>query len=158
MMEAGKKRAGSLRIGWVQGNGEALGFLDDAFDAVIVGFGIRNMVDRTKGLKEILRVLKEGGRLLILEFSVPDASWIQAFYEWYFFKLMPAYGRLVTGEEAPFRYLAESVRLFPPPEMFEETLKNVGFSRVGFKRLSEGVVSVYFGEKPETKSPSGSGH
>jgi demethylmenaquinone methyltransferase/2-methoxy-6-polyprenyl-1,4-benzoquinol methylase len=151
MMDAGRKRAvrhpWGRRIHWVQGDAEELGFPDRSFDALTVGFGIRNLVDLEKGLREIFRVLKARGRLVILEFSVPVSPWLRILYEWYSFKVMPPLGRIITGRSEPFRYLAESVRTFPSPEGVAESIRTAGFRRVSFTRLSDGLVAVYVGEK-----------
>jgi demethylmenaquinone methyltransferase/2-methoxy-6-polyprenyl-1,4-benzoquinol methylase len=153
MMRAGKSRANRTpwgrRILWVQGDAEELGFPDCSFDAMTVGFGVRNLVNLEKGLREMFRVLKERGRLVILEFSVPVSPWVRSLYDLYSFKVMPYLGRLITGRSAPFRYLAESVRTFPSPEGLAATLSATGFRHVEFKRFTDGLVAVYSGEKYE---------
>lgn len=147
MLAAGKNRGGQdkpqNRIQWVQGDAEQLGFAENTFDAVIIGYGIRNLEDLTRGLQEMRRVLLPGGKLVIMEFSIPRTPWIRTLYHWYSFKIMPSFGRLITGESAPFIYLAESVRNFPLPESVQSILKAAGFIRVTFKRLSDGLVTVY---------------
>jgi len=151
MMRAGRVRAGRTPRGkgihWVQGDAEELAFPDCSFDAMTVGYGVRNLVNLEKGLGEMFRVLKEGGRLMIMEFSIPVSSWLRKAYELYSFKVMPHLGRLITGESDPFLYLAESVRTFPSPEKLAEVMMDVGFRRVEFERLTNGLVSIYIGEK-----------
>ncbi len=154
MMAAGKKKAekaaagsGENKILWMQGDAEQLGFCDNCFDAVFVGFGIRNLVDMPGGFAEIYRVLKPGGKLIIMEFSTPETPWIKTLYNWYSFKIMPFLGKVITGEDAPFIYLAESVRRFPAPETIKTLLEASGFSRVGFNRLTDGIVIAYCGRK-----------
>lgn len=150
MMEAGRQSnqtpQGS-RIHWVQGDAEELGFGEGFFDAVTVGFGVRNLVDLERGLREIFRVLKTGGRFMIMEFSIPPAPWLRLLYHWYLFKIMPGFGRLVTGWKEPFEYLAGSVLTFHTPERLASRLREAGFSEVRFKRLTGGVVAIYLGEK-----------
>jgi len=151
MMAAGKKKAdaGSAKnkIHWVQGDAEQLGFCNNCFDAVFVGFGIRNLVDMPGGFAEISRILKPGGKLIIMEFSTPKTPWIKTLYNWYSFKIMPFFGKVITGETAPFIYLAESVRRFPAPETIKTLLEASGFSRVGFNLLTDGIVIAYCGRK-----------
>jgi len=151
MLAAGKnKRTGHAPqnpIQWVQSDAEHLGFADNAFDAVIVGYGIRNLENIHHGLQEINRVLIPGGQLVIMEFSIPQNRWLRTLYHWYSFKIMPTFGKVITGENAPFIYLAESIRSFPPPEKVQGLLVSEGFIRVTCQRLSNGLVTVYSGTK-----------
>ena len=153
MMQAGKSRAHRSPWGksilWVKGDAEELGFPDCSFDAMTVGFGVRNLVNLEKGLREMLRVLKQRGKLVILEFSMPVSSWLRGLYDLYSFKVMPHLGRLITGKSDPFLYLAESVRTFPSPEKVAAAIRAVGFRHVEFERLTNGLVTVYSGEKHE---------
>ncbi|PKN62651.1 MAG: UDP-3-O-(3-hydroxymyristoyl)glucosamine N-acyltransferase [Deltaproteobacteria bacterium HGW-Deltaproteobacteria-15] len=153
MMQAGKSRARRTPWGksifWVKGDAEELGFPDCSFDAMTVGFGVRNLVNLEKGLREMFRVLKERGKLVILEFSMPVSSWLRGLYDLYSFKIMPHLGRLITGKSDPFLYLAESVRTFPSPEKVADAIRAVGFRHVEFERLTNGLVTVYSGEKHE---------
>jgi demethylmenaquinone methyltransferase/2-methoxy-6-polyprenyl-1,4-benzoquinol methylase len=151
MMAAGKSRGGQTpfqrRIQWVQGDAEHLAFPDQTFDAVLVGYGIRNLADLPGGLQEMHRVLRAGGSLIVMEFSIPRTPWIRILYHWYSFKIMPAFGRAVTGRAAPFVYLAESIRSFPAPETVQAMLEAAGFLGVTHTRLSDGIVAVYCGRK-----------
>jgi demethylmenaquinone methyltransferase/2-methoxy-6-polyprenyl-1,4-benzoquinol methylase len=147
MLAAGKRRTDDKTsdnpIQWVRSDAEQLGFAEQSFDAVVVGYGIRNLSDLPRGLREIHRVLVPGGKLVIMEFSIPQSRWIRVLYHWYSFRVMPGFGRLITGEDAPFIYLAESIRTFPPPEKVRETIASAGFVRVTFQPLSNGLVTVY---------------
>jgi demethylmenaquinone methyltransferase/2-methoxy-6-polyprenyl-1,4-benzoquinol methylase len=147
MLAAGKRRTDDKTsdnpIQWVRSDAEQLGFAEQSFDAVVVGYGIRNLSDLPRGLREIHRVLVPGGKLVIMEFSVPRNRWIRVLYHWYSFRVMPGFGRLITGEDAPFIYLAESIRTFPPPEKVREMIASAGFVRVTFQPLSNGLVTVY---------------
>lgn len=98
-------------------------------------------------MKEILRVLKQEGKMIVLEFSVPVWPWFKTLYHLYSFEVMPFFGKVITGKRDPFQYLAESVRAFSTPEEMAARLKAVGFRRVRFKRLTNGVVTVYSGER-----------
>jgi demethylmenaquinone methyltransferase / 2-methoxy-6-polyprenyl-1,4-benzoquinol methylase len=136
-----RRDAGSVLF--VEGDAESLSFPNAVFDAVTVGFGIRNLVHLDRGLSEMHRVLKPGGRLMILEFSLPVHAWFRRLYDFYSFKVMPLGARVICGTAGPFRYLAESIRVFDPPERVVERLKNAGFSDVRFQRLTDGIAVVY---------------
>jgi demethylmenaquinone methyltransferase/2-methoxy-6-polyprenyl-1,4-benzoquinol methylase len=136
-------------IQWVQSDAEQLGFAKKSFDAVIVGYGIRNLSDIAQGLREIHRVLIPGGKLVIMEFSIPQSRWIRILYHWYSFGVMPGFGRLITGEAAPFIYLADSIRKFFPPKKVQEIIASAGFIRVTCQPLSNGLVTVYSAIKQE---------
>jgi demethylmenaquinone methyltransferase/2-methoxy-6-polyprenyl-1,4-benzoquinol methylase len=149
MMDAGRKRRPPLkRVHWVHANAEKLGFSEGVFDAIFVGLGLRNLVHVERGLREMLRALKDGGRLVILEFSVPSSPIMNTLYRWYSQTIMPNFGRLVTGAKAPFEYLAESVRLFPLPGFVGDMLNKAGFADVEFTQLSRGLVTLYSAKKP----------
>jgi len=147
MLAAGKRRTGRKTsdnpIQWVRSDAEQLGFAEHSFDGVVVGYGIRNLSDLPRGLHEIHRVLVPGGKLVVMEFSIPRNRWLRMVYHWYSFRVMPGFGRLITGEQAPFVYLAESIRTFPPPAKVREMLTSAGFARVSFQQLSNGLVTVY---------------
>ena len=149
MMDAGRRKTSALkRLQWVHGNAESLGFCEAAFDAVFVGLGLRNLVHVEKGLREMFRILKGNGRLAILEFSVPSGRSMKAIYNTYAFRLLPALGRVVTGAQTPFQYLAESVCVFPKPECVGLMLRGIGFTDVAYKPLSKGIVTLYTAKKP----------
>lgn len=153
MMEAGRRKSGRARNGgiitFVQGDAERLSFPDASFDAVTVGFGLRNLVDLDRGLGEIFRILKPGGRLSALEFSLPRRRWQRALYAFYSFRIMLPAARAITGTDGPFRYLAESIRVFDPPEGVAARLGRAGFADVAVRPLSLGIASIYSGRKPE---------
>ena len=147
MLAAGKNKNAEKPfenpIQWVRSDAEQLGFAKSSFDAVIVGYGIRNLADLSRGLQETHRVLIPGGKLVIMEFSIPQNRWIRTLYHWYSFWIMPAFGKLITGEDAPFIYLAESIREFPSPERVSDILRCAGFVQVRFHHLSNSLVTVY---------------
>jgi demethylmenaquinone methyltransferase/2-methoxy-6-polyprenyl-1,4-benzoquinol methylase len=157
MMEAGKKKlqGASLPspdeaplISFIQGDAEELSFPDATFDAVTIGFGLRNLAHPEKGLGEFFRVLKPGGKLMVLEFSVPVNSLLRGLYHFYSFHWMPFAGKLICGTGASFRYLAESIRVFPEPEVMTERMRRSGFSDVWFRRLTNGIAVAYLAAKP----------
>jgi demethylmenaquinone methyltransferase/2-methoxy-6-polyprenyl-1,4-benzoquinol methylase len=151
MMERGKSkvaRAGlSRRIAFAQGDAEALCLSADAFDAAMVGFGIRNLNHPAQGFQEMHRVLKPGGTLMCLEFSHPAWAWFRRLYDVYSFTLMPLLSRVIVGKEDSYRYLAESIRLFPRAEEVSAVLRDVGFTRVSHRLLSNGIAAIHLGIK-----------
>ena len=135
------------RIHIEQGNGEDMRFDDCSFDRVSIAFGIRNFEEREKALKEILRVLKPGGRLVILELSVPSNSVLKWLYCLYFKGVLPWIGGLVSGDRAAYRYLPASVLKFPGKDEWMATMRDCGYSNVIHKSFSAGICRLYLGEK-----------
>ena len=149
MLDVGRARAGERglddAITFVEGNAEALPFPDRSYDAVTVAFGIRNVPRIEAALKEAHRVLRIGGRFLCLEFSTVDVPGLDALYDFYSFNVIPALGRAVTDDEAAYRYLVESIRRFPRPEVFSDMMRGAGFARVSFQRMTGGIVALHSG-------------
>lgn len=134
-------------IVFVQGDAEGTPFPDNSFDAVIVGFGVRNLVHPVEGLREIHRILKKGGRFVCLEFSLPVNPVFRRLYEIYSTYLMPTLGGLITGVKDPYRYLHESIRVFPSPEEIIAQLTALGFQTTSFRRLTNGIAVIYSCQK-----------
>ncbi len=130
-----------------EGDGEGLRFPDNTFDRVTIAFGIRNFEDRPKGLREMLRVLKPGGRLVILELSRPENPVIRWFYDLYFLHILPKIGGKVSGDKAAYAYLPASVAVFPGKKAFMATMREAGFRTVTHKAFTLGVCRMYTGEK-----------
>ena len=145
--ERSRKRREGARVSFVEGNAEALPLPDGTFDAYTIAFGIRNVPRIELALAEAFRTLKRGGRFLCLEFSRVDLPILDRVYDAYSDAAIPALGKVVAGDGAPYRYLVESIRKFPPPERFAEMIGQAGFSRVGFTRLTGGVVAIHSGWK-----------
>ncbi len=123
---------------------EKLPFPDRHFDLVSVAFGLRNMTRKDVALAEMCRVLKPGGKLLVLEFSKVAPPLVKA-YDWYSFKILPQLGKLVTGDADSYRYLAESIRMHPGQEELKAMMKKAGFGHVDFHNMSGGVVALHVG-------------
>jgi demethylmenaquinone methyltransferase/2-methoxy-6-polyprenyl-1,4-benzoquinol methylase len=151
MLEAGRPKvaAASLadRILYLQGDAQRLSLAEAAFDAALVGFGIRNLSRPEAGLKEMHRVLKPGGKLMCLEFSTPQASWFRRLYDLYSFTVMPVAGKILAGSWSAYTYLPESIRLFPHPAELSAILENLGFSQVRYRPLTNGIAVVHLGVK-----------
>ena len=125
---------------------EKLPFADGHFDLVSVAFGLRNMTHKDQALAEMCRVLKPGGKLMVLEFS-KVAKPLEKVYDWYSFKVLPRMGQMVAGDADSYRYLAESIRMHPGQEELKALMKNAGFGHVDFHNLSAGVVALHVGIK-----------
>lgn len=135
------------RIQYVQGDAESLSFQDESFDAAMVGFGIRNLTHMEEGFREMHRVLKPGGKLMCLEFSHPVTPWFRSLYDFYSFYIMPAAGWILGGSRPAYTYLPESIRMFPDAEGLKGILESIGFTRVAYRRLTDGIAVVHVGEK-----------
>jgi demethylmenaquinone methyltransferase/2-methoxy-6-polyprenyl-1,4-benzoquinol methylase len=146
MLREGRRRAGEkgeTGINWMVGDAEALALPDAAFDAYTIAFGIRNVTHIDKALAEARRVLKPGGRFLCLEFSRLAVPGLEALYDAYSFKLLPKIGKWVAGDEDSYRYLAESIRRFPPQAEFARLIGEAGFAQVKFRNLSGGIAALH---------------
>ena len=127
-------------------DGEALPFPTARFDLVSVAFGLRNMTHKDKALAEMMRVLKPGGRLLVLEFS-KVAQPLSKAYDWYSFNVLPRIGQWVAGDGDSYRYLAESIRMHPDQAELKTMMKSAGFGHVDIHNMSAGVVALHVGIK-----------
>jgi len=136
------------RVSVGQGDCEAMGFDGARFDRAAIAFGIRNFEHREKALKEILRVLKPGGKLVILELSVPSNPVIRWFYKLYFTGILPVIGGKVSGDKAAYRYLPASVLQFPGKKEWMETMRTCGYAGVRHKAFTLGICRMYVGVKP----------
>lgn len=135
-------------IEFTVGDSENLPFSNNQFNAITVAFGVRNFENLEKGLADMHRVLHPKGKTVILEFSKPKNNWfIRALYSFYLTKLLPFFGKLVSGEKHAYKYLADSVMAFPDDEDFMKIMRNAGFSNVQQQKLTFGICSVYLGEK-----------
>ena len=127
---------------------ESLPFAEGSFDAAMIAFGIRNVPDYRAGLAELRRVLKPGGRLVVLEFSTPPSRFLWKVYSWYFFNILPRIGGLLTGRQAAYRYLTRSVSEFPGADAFARILEECGFASVSWRAMTGGIACVHTGVRP----------
>lgn len=132
-------------VAFVQADAEALPFRDRSFHCVCIGFGLRNVTDKAAALRSMRRVLKPGGRLLVLEFSKPHLGPLEPIYELYSFRVLPRLGRLIAGDAASYRYLAESIRRHPDQGTLLELMAQQGFERCECYNLSAGIVALHVG-------------
>ena len=130
---------------YAQCNAESLPFPDASFDLVTIAFGLRNVTDKAKALREMRRVLKVGGRALVLEFSQVRAEWFRPVYDFHSFNILPKLGKLFAGDSDSYQYLAESIRKHPPQEQLKAMMESAGFDRVGYKNLNAGIVAIHTG-------------
>ena len=124
-------------------SGESLPYQNQTFDLVTVGFGLRNFTDKERGLKEMRRVLKPNGVLLILEFSKPTNSFFSKIYDWYSFNIIPKLGSFLANDSESYQYLAESIRMHPDQETLKDMVLDAGFDDCKFYNLVNGVVSIH---------------
>ena len=151
MLEVGRARLADRGIAgnveFVQADAENLPFPDNHFDCVSIAFGLRNVTRKDMALASMLRVLKPGGRLLVLEFSHPVVPGLGTVYDAYSFKLLPLMGRLIADDADSYRYLAESIRQHPDQETLKSLMEQTGFERVHYFNLSGGIVALHKGYK-----------
>lgn len=134
-------------IDYVQANAQYLPFEDNTFDIVTIAFGLRNVTDKDMALRSIFRVLKPGGRLLVLEFSKPEHELLNKAYDFYSFNILPKMGDLVAKDGESYQYLAESIRMHPDQETLKEMMQNAGFEQTTYKNLTGGIVALHKGYK-----------
>ncbi len=150
MLAVGVQRAadrGVIDIIWREENAERLSFADKSFDAYTIAFGIRNVTDILAALAEAHRVLRYGGRFFCLEFSTVEWPGFKQLYDAYSFNVLPKIGRVVADDEAAYRYLAESIRRFPPMPAFERMIRAAGFTNTRVEPIGGGLVAIHSGWK-----------
>ncbi|MFQ6551074.1 bifunctional demethylmenaquinone methyltransferase/2-methoxy-6-polyprenyl-1,4-benzoquinol methylase UbiE [Aestuariibius insulae] len=149
MLAAGRKRAEAegASIEWIAGDAMALPFEDASFDVYTISFGIRNVTRPADALAEAFRVLRPGGRLMVLEFSQLPNPALQAAYDAYSFNVIPRMGQMIAGDRESYQYLVESIRKFPDQEMFLGMIREAGFERASYRNLSMGIAALHSGWK-----------
>ncbi|MGK0498766.1 MAG: demethylmenaquinone methyltransferase/2-methoxy-6-polyprenyl-1,4-benzoquinol methylase [Oceanicoccus sp.] len=152
MLSVGRDKLTDLglvdNIDYSQANAEALPFADNSFDCITIAFGLRNVTDKDLALRSMLRVLKPGGRLLVLEFSKPRNELLSKIYDGYSFNILPKIGKLVADDEESYRYLAESIRMHPDQDTLKGMMIDAGFARCEYHNMTGGIVAVHKGLKP----------
>ncbi|KAL1116933.1 hypothetical protein AAG570_005402 [Ranatra chinensis] len=156
MLDAGRERWSTSHgewthpddtVDWLEANAEQLPVDDESYSAYTIAFGIRNVTDKTKALREAYRVLRPGGRFMCLEFSRVDNRALSWAYDQYSFQVIPALGHVIAGDWHSYRYLVESIRKFPDQETFAGMIRGVGFKGVTYENLTFGVVAIHSGFK-----------
>lgn len=147
MLRIGKTKVAGPGITLIRGDATRIPLRDGAVDAATIGFGIRNVEEPASACREIARVMRAGGALVILEFSLPQSAAFRNFYLWYFRKILPLVGRLVSKHPSAYTYLPASVEAFPSPQDFSQLLRNAGFGTVRAVPLTFGVVYMFVAVK-----------
>lgn len=151
MLQVGRdKLLDEGRIGnieFVQADAQFLPFPDDSFDCITIAFGLRNVTDKDLALRSMLRVLKPGGRLLVLEFSKPENELLSKAYDTYSFRVLPVMGQIVANDSESYQYLAESIRMHPDQDTLREMMEDAGFAQCEYHNMTGGVVALHKGVK-----------
>jgi demethylmenaquinone methyltransferase/2-methoxy-6-polyprenyl-1,4-benzoquinol methylase len=151
MLEVGRERLTNQgyvgNIEYVQANAQYLPFEDNTFDVITIAFGLRNVTDKDEALRSMFRVLKPGGRLLVLEFSQTNNPLLKKAYDLYSFTALPFMGKLVTNDSESYKYLAESIRMHPDQETLKGMMQDAGFNRVSYHNMTGGMVALHRGIK-----------
>ena len=151
MMNAGRSKIDTTRsmapITCVQGDAECIAFPDNSFDGAMVGFGIRNVTHLKRGFREMHRVLRPGGKILCLDFSKPTNVLFRGLYDFYSFNVMPFLGGLIVGSAQSYACLSETIRMFPLPDELAAILESIGFRKVSYQRMTNGIAVAHVGIK-----------
>lgn len=145
MLQRGRPKIERLPIAPLCADALALPYADASFDGATVGFGVRNLVDLDAGLREMARVLRPGARLVVLEFTTPSWQPFRALYFFYFLRVLPLVGRLISKHGSAYSYLPESVLQFPDPPQLAERMRDAGFRDVGWRALTGGIAAIHWG-------------
>lgn len=135
-------------VEYVQANAECLPFEDNTFDIITIAFGLRNVTDKDAALRSMNRVLKPGGKLMVLEFSKTENPLLTKAYDFYSFNLLPKMGQLIANDAESYRYLAESIRMHPDQETLKGMMDSAGFVQTRYRNLTQGIVALHTGIKP----------
>jgi demethylmenaquinone methyltransferase/2-methoxy-6-polyprenyl-1,4-benzoquinol methylase len=151
MLEIARRKAadGSRRIPFVEGDALRLPFADESFDVVTIAFGLRNLAGVEDGLQELKRILKPGGRAAVLEFSTPVVPGFRALFRFYFTRVLPLVGGIVSGSRGAYEYLPDSVSKFPDQKRLATLMRETGFEKVEYRNLTGGIAALHTGARPE---------
>ena len=150
MLEIGRDRvldSGLLNVKTLVADAEDLPFPDNSFDCISIAFGIRNVTNKDKALKEFNRCLKPNGRLLVLEFSKPESSLVSDLYDLYSFNVLPHLGQWIASDSDSYEYLAESIRMHPNQKEFLKLMEDAGFVNTAYQNMTGGIVALHYGDK-----------
>lgn len=142
-----KAENGKFEIPFIEADALHLGFADNTFDAVTIAFGLRNLADVKSGLKELLRILKPGGMIAVLEFSSPVIPGFRTLFNFYFGRILPRIGGFVSGSHSAYEYLPDSVAKFPNQTRLAEIMSSTGFREVRYRNLTGGIAAIHIGKK-----------
>jgi demethylmenaquinone methyltransferase/2-methoxy-6-polyprenyl-1,4-benzoquinol methylase len=148
MLGHARRKGGAKRVAFVAGDALRLPLSDRACDGATIAFGLRNLADRRAGLAELRRVVRPGGRVVVLEFSLPRGRLLGALYRAYFTRLLPRVGGWISGDPEAYRYLPDTVLAWPTPEALRSEMEALGFDDCGFRRLTGGIACLSFGRVP----------
>ncbi len=149
MLEIAERKRGTRDVMFMEADTQELPFADDTFQIVSVAFGLRNVSSTIGGLEEMTRVVRPGGRVVVLEFSLPDNRLISGVYQWYFRNVLPKLGQLVTrNRQAAYEYLPQSVSEFPSGDQLTQLMEEAGLERTSYLPLTGGIATLYIGHKP----------
>lgn len=148
MLQRAERKPGRGKQVFAHGDALDLPLEDDSCDVATVAFGIRNVADRRAGLRELSRVVKPGGKVIVLELSMPPGAILGRAYRFYFDSLLPRIGKLVSGDSAAYRYLPDTVMAWPSPEEYEREFAEAGLDGCGFRRLTRGICALHWGTVP----------
>lgn len=151
MLEIGARKALNRngQISFIEGDALGLPFLDESFDAVTIGFGLRNLAAVDDGLKELFRVLKPGGSVAVLEFSKPQTPVMRQLFQFYFTKLLPLMGGAISGSRSAYSYLPSSVQSFPDQDQLASLMDHIGFQEVRYQNLTGGIAALHLARRPK---------
>jgi len=138
-----------FEIPFIEGDALSLPFRDRSFEAATIAFGLRNLAGVQAGVKELFRVLKPGGRVIVLEFSKPTTPVLRSLFRIYFTKVLPLFGGLISGSMSAYQYLPDSVSRFPDQKELASMMTQVGFAEVTFQNLSGGIAALHLGMRPQ---------
>ena len=151
MLKVGRDKLRDLgvvsNVSYVQANAQALPFAENTFDLITIAFGLRNVTDKDEALRSMYRVLKPGGRLLVLEFSKPSNELLSKAYDMYSFNLLPKMGKIIANDSESYQYLAESIRMHPDQETLKGMMDSAGFEQTQYYTLTGGIVALHRGYK-----------